>query len=223
MTDRTMERTSRRGLLATALGGLAAAAAATLSGPATIRAAGQGQALVLGESNTATGTTSVVTEGTSTGLSARSPSGDGLVGRSGATQKSGVYGRGDNPGSYGVYGYNSSQETRGSLGGPQAGVEGYATTGRAALFSATQGGIALGVSGRIAIGQAAGTATISIGTKTVTVKPNIGPLVNPMVHITPRSPVATLWVTWNQNKQEFTIRTNVTTVSPIQVNWLVIG
>lgn len=236
--DRATRAVTRRTVMAAGVGGLAGLIATLLGRPLPVRGAGgQGATMTVGGAHTdATSATSLSSAGQAdptmyvenlgnkAALSARSMGGDGLVGRTLGSGKSGVYGRSDSANSYGLYGFNSPAGTRGSLGGPSAGVEGTTQSGVAVRgVASNKAGVALQVEGAIHVAKAAGKATIAAGTKAVTVTPGVAITANTLVILTPRGPVTQLWATTNATKGTITIRTNVNVVSPLTINYLLIG
>ncbi|MBX3029715.1 MAG: hypothetical protein KF809_06120 [Chloroflexi bacterium] len=236
MTTDATRAITRRGLLGSGFAALAAATAAMLGRPLAAQAA-NGQTMTVGGDHTgatsatklsspgnASPTLYVENQGTRVALATRSTGGDGVTGRSGGSQKSGVYGRTDAANGFGVYGYSSSTGTRGSLGGPSAGVEGTTTTGVAVRGTASnQAGVALQVDGRIKVAKAAGKATIPAGKKFVTVSPGIDLMGDPLVILTPRKSIGQLWALYDTSANTITIRTNVNLTSSVTVNYLIIG
>lgn len=236
MALETTRPITRRGLMGSGFAALAAATAAMLGRPLTGHAA-DGQTMTVGGDHTDATTTTrlsspgnanptlhVENQGARAALSARSTGGDGVTGRSGGSQKSGVYGRADSANGFGVYGYGSSAGTRGSLGGPNAGVEGTTSSGVAVRGTASaKSGVALQVDGRIKVAKAAGKATIPAGKKFVTFSPGIDLVGDPLVILTPRKGIGQLWALYDTSANTITIRTNVNLASSVTVNYLIIG
>jgi len=119
-------RLGRRALLATAAGGVAAAAAQALAAPTTVRAA-NGDPLKIGQSNTGSNET-FLDAPSSNGLRTVSAVGDGIQGASAAGGKSGVFGINTHATGNAVWGHNGASGARGGLGAGHRGVYGYGMT-----------------------------------------------------------------------------------------------
>jgi hypothetical protein len=108
---------------AAAAAAIAAQGATAILGPAAVRAA-DGDALVVGKTNSGSGSTWVSTDTASPSLGAESGAGDGVQGASGGDAKSGVYGTSAHAKGYGVFGRNLVTHATGNLAGPLGGVAG---------------------------------------------------------------------------------------------------
>jgi hypothetical protein len=116
---------TRRAALAAAIGGVAAVAAQAvgMANPESA-AAWDGDSLMMGRTATGPHTAGVDVWSSATAFRAESAGGDGLMGVSNGTSKSGVYGLTENRRGFAIYGRQYSTTTEGALAAPTDGVYG---------------------------------------------------------------------------------------------------
>ena len=240
---------SRRALLAGAIGGIGAVAAGAMAKVSPVRAGVDGD-VVLGATNNATAQTLISnssadgnafaglatsgfgvaglssnnygvvgSSGTSAGVYATSNSSTGLLGASGASP--------DAKPKTGVYGYaNQDAGSRGVYGysGKGHGVDGRAWGG-VGVYAKAQTGYALRTSGRIAADKVSGVATIPAGSVSVTVSPGVNVTSGSFVLLTPQNRLygRDLWYTTNPGADSITLHLSSSRSYASKIAWLLMG
>jgi hypothetical protein len=212
---------SRRALLAGALGGLGALAASAIGRATPVRAA-TGDPITVDGTFTGVGTTQLTTSGNAAfkGISS-DPGGNALwgvctaqtggawavLGQSASTGGIGVIGLDDatSGATYGVYGAVASP----------AGVGVYANNGA---------GVALKADGRTKL-STSGVASISAGSTSKTITPNVNVTSSSFVLLTPKAKLGgrDLWFTTDAANNRFTIHMSSSRSSGTKVAWLLLG
>lgn len=235
ITPSELKPRSRRAILIGALGGLGAVAAHALGRP-QVAAAANGDPILVGQVATGTLTTQLhYSSSFASGLYVKATStggGFGITGETSATGGGWAALRGDATGggnTYGVFGNatGTTGETvgvRGLTGSPAGyGVHGFAGSGTG-VKAESNSGTALRVSGRAKF-STSGVATISAGTTSKTVTPNVNVTSESFVLLTPKTNIGSraLWFTTNPSGDTFKIHMSSTRSSSTRVAWLLLG
>ena len=216
---------SRRSILAAAVGGLGAWVAASLGRPQEVRAGSDGD-VVLGESNDAVAFTTLIKMGAGNPAFAgvNHGSGVGVHGHSSADP-------GDTIVSFaktGVSGYAAQDSlATGVLGRTTVGrgVRGEATSGIAVQGAASsQSGYAFRGSGRVRFDKVSGVATIAANATSVTITPGVDLNADSFVLLTPKANIGTrsLYFSTDATNNKFTIRISSSRTSSTPVAWLLL-
>ena len=236
----TSKSSSRRALLAGAIGGIGAVVAGAVAKVSPVRAGVDGD-VVLGATNTST---------LQTMINNSASGGNAFVGL--ATSGLGLAGLSSN--NYGVYGasttsagvYGDSSNSTGLLGSsgttaaakPKTGVYGYANQdggsrgvwgfsgrGVGVYGQANRAGFALRTNGRIKADKVSGVATIAAGNASVTVSPGVNVRSSSFVLLTPKANIGSrgLWFTTNTSADTVTIHLSSSRSSATKIAWLLMG
>jgi hypothetical protein len=226
---------SRRAILIGALGGLGAVAAHAMGRPQVAEAA-NGDPILVGQVASGTLTTQLqYSSSFASGLYVTATSASGGYGIAGVTNATGggwAGLRGDANGggnTYGVQGTaaGTTGETvgvRGTTVSPTGyGVHGLSGTGTG-VFAESNSGTALKVTGRAKF-STSGVATITAGTTSKKVTPNVNVTSNSFVLLTPKTNIGgrALWFTTDTSGDTFTIHMSSTRSSSTRVAWLLLG
>lgn len=219
-------RPSRRNLMKAAIGGAAAATAATAVGRAAPAAAADGDPVLIGRDNTATGITEISNGFTDAYLA---DGFNGVVGTSNAANGSGLDGLFMGQSGNGVIGRtigNGSQVGVKGESAPQGiGVYGYTQNGTGVRAEAVGGGYGLDVHGT-AVFSNSGRAAFAKGAASKTVP--IGGYLRPasLVLATIQGNVAGTWVqgvSLDRTNNTITIRLNKAAPMFLNVGWFVVN
>lgn len=222
-------RRSRRGLFSAALGGATAAAASSIARPSLSQAASNGQALILGTTN------SCSTQGTTisnlvsadadfahgkTGVWGASPSQDGF----------GIQGYASGTSGTGVHGFTSGHYSQVAVDADTLGGNGEGTAVRArtkngtALLGSAIGGYALHAIGT-AVFSRSGRAVVPQGSSSCTVSGQAF-TADSLILATIQGSVAGTWVrgvALNRNASTFIIRLNRKAPVALTVGWFIVN
>jgi hypothetical protein len=228
---------SRRAILIGALGGLGAVAARAIGRPEVAKAA-NGDPILVGQVASGTVTTQLqYSSSFASGLYVTATSASGGYGIAGVTNATGggwAAIRGDANGggnTYGVQGIaaGTTGETdgvRGTTASPAGnGVHGSSATGTGVLAESNSGtATALRVAGRAKF-STSGVATISAGTTSKTVTPNVNVTSGSFVLLTPKTNIGSraLWFTTNPSGDTFRVHMSSTRSTGTRVAWLLLG
>ena len=242
---------SRRALLAGALGGIGAVAAGAMAKVSPVRA--EGEAIVVGgEYTTATSATTIINSANGNAVlqALNTTSGVGVIGTSGTY--TGVYGssnsyigvRGSSSSGRGVEAFSlTSTGLLGSSGTtppakPKTGVFGYANqdssskgvwgfsgTGVGVYAQANKAGYALQTNGRIKASKVSGVKTIGAGLTSVTLNPGVKVSNASFVLLTPRVNLSgrDIWYTTNPSAGTITIHLSSSRSANTKIGWLLLG
>lgn len=239
------QSSSRRTLLAGALGGLGAAIVSAVGRATPVRAA-DGDAMVVGGEYTSTSVTRITNtsnaasviwgeSGSGTGVWGTSSSYYGVVGGTYAADRAAVLGKAEPAGNgtgvlgcsgtipaaktkTGVYGYaNQDAASRG--------VWGFSGQGAGIYGQANKGGFAVRANGRIKADKVSGVATIAAGSTSVTLSPGVNVVSNSFVLLTPKANIGSrgLWFSTNPAADTITIRMSSARSSDTKIAWLLMG
>ncbi|MFN8619162.1 MAG: hypothetical protein U0869_00265 [Chloroflexota bacterium] len=220
---------SRRALLAGSLGALAALAAQAIGRPLSVSAAGNGQALVLGSTNSCGTQGTTISNLTSadadfahgkTGVWGASPSSDGF----------GIQGYVSGTAGMGVHGFTSGHSSQVGVDGDtrDGNGEGIAVRARTkngiGVYASAVGGYAIQANG-LTVFSRSGKVAFAAGqsSKTITGFPIIP---DSLVVATIQGDVAGTWVrgvTLNDAGDSFTIRLNRAAPKALKVGWFIVN
>lgn len=202
---------SRRALLAGALGGVGAWAAAAVGRASPVRAEGE-PIVVGGVYTTATSVTRLRNQvNDETVFSARSDGeGDGVDGRSG----SGFGVSGTSTSGYGVFG--GSGRGRGVFGASNSGI---------GVQAVSPDGLALLTDGAVQFQLISGVATVPAGATGVTVRMNVNVTSSSFVLLTPKANIGSrsLWFTTQPADNRFRIHLSQSRAANTKVAWLMLS
>jgi len=232
---------SRRALLAGALGGLGAVAAAAVGRVSPVRAA-NGDTVTVGNSFNGTANTTISTTSASAWIGNSSATGaDALLGNAtaltgsawgvrGISQSatgSGVVGQAASTtgSNYGVQGSSSSHSGIGMFGtSPGTGVRGESFGAGTGVVASNLDGVALRATGRLKF-STSGVATINGGATSRTITPGVDINPSSFVLLTPKANIGTraLWFTTDGPNEHFTIHMSPSRGVATKVAWLLVG